>query len=538
MVVGLALVQEELVRPHIARPEATEAGVDILVAIPIEVRKDDAVALLNCTEAVEHRDIVGSGALATLGSAEEHLIRQDVPALGPPRAEVPIESPIVVEVAEVDTHRRLGELAKIARVLLPIPGFLLEPDPRLSLITIFASLEDDLFCHGIGHTQSTHEQVKPAVVVRVDERGHEAEGVRVDHIDGLKTSTFIVKQDLTRSIETGDGQVQLAIAVIIAKGRPDNEVSIRHGIDAILVGHLDKMAVVVAEEHGPRILVEREDSVEPASFKIGAIAVSVGNKEIQISVAIDIPPGRCPRLKVPLIIGCDQTRGARNVLECAVALVAQQNEVTAFASEVPPEEEIDPSIVIVVGRSDDVTGLKGGEARFDGSIDEGQLAKLCAAILVVGGSPKPGGGHDIEAPVSVEIFDSNAPTGTRAACGSRPVDPNLPSHVPETQVGELCLDLFARRAVEEAVKGAVLHERVALGHALREIVGGHQREVDQPLVEWVGSIVVQKLGPQVGCRPSRGLVVVVEFQGKGTHPRVVELGLVMARLGKELVQAI
>src|SRR5256885_5243349 len=62
------LVDEQLVRPFVCWPHPAETGIDVLIAVVIKICEHDAVSLLDCAEALQHRNVgEAAGAASRLG---------------------------------------------------------------------------------------------------------------------------------------------------------------------------------------------------------------------------------------------------------------------------------------------------------------------------------------------------------------------------------------------------------------------------------------------------------------------------------------
>src|SRR5262245_25673936 len=53
----LALIDEELTSPDIPWPHSTQARVDVLQPIVVEIKENDPVSFLDCAKSVQHRNV-------------------------------------------------------------------------------------------------------------------------------------------------------------------------------------------------------------------------------------------------------------------------------------------------------------------------------------------------------------------------------------------------------------------------------------------------------------------------------------------------
>src|SRR5262249_32811734 len=102
-VVAEARVLEQDIAESVARVGAAELLENILVAVIVEVRKGHAMALLQVAESTGGCDVreARSSAVVIHGVGDEPLV------FGKTGAQVEIEPPVVVEIAEVRAHRKI-----------------------------------------------------------------------------------------------------------------------------------------------------------------------------------------------------------------------------------------------------------------------------------------------------------------------------------------------------------------------------------------------------------------------------------------------
>src|SRR5712692_3662053 len=114
-VVDLAGVDKELVRPSVARPHAAQSGVNILLAIVVEIKEHDAVPLLDGPESVEHGNVdQAARASGALRFAQIHQIRQHEPAFRISCSQIEVVASIVVDVAVGKAHGDDRHVEKLA----------------------------------------------------------------------------------------------------------------------------------------------------------------------------------------------------------------------------------------------------------------------------------------------------------------------------------------------------------------------------------------------------------------------------------------
>ena len=94
-------VFKEDVLEHVPGISSAHDRIDILVAVVVEVAKGHAVPLLQMAEAAGGGNVLEE---ATAGIAE-HAVGHDRAERRRPRADVKIQPTVVVEVAEIATHR-------------------------------------------------------------------------------------------------------------------------------------------------------------------------------------------------------------------------------------------------------------------------------------------------------------------------------------------------------------------------------------------------------------------------------------------------
>src|SRR5262249_20516027 len=95
----------------------------VLFPIVVEVEEDDAVPLLDRAETMEHRNIRGAPRTPrALGLAEIHQIGEDKPTFGRSRAQVEVEGPVVIEIAERGSHGADRHVEEVAPIFEPALG--------------------------------------------------------------------------------------------------------------------------------------------------------------------------------------------------------------------------------------------------------------------------------------------------------------------------------------------------------------------------------------------------------------------------------
>ena len=253
--------------------------------------------------------------------------------IGIASAQVEIQKPVAIYVAEIGPHRlsrlrevaALGHLRKVALAIAAI-------QPRL--------LHGHWLAHirggdvGDGSRVGGHEQVEVAVVVKVPKPSREA-GARGDdagvggHIG--KGAVALVAVESVGLAEVGHVQIGPAVPVVVA---PDDGLGVGVLVNTGVGGHIGKGAVA---------LVLKELA---GGYK--GVGGFVADVEVEVAIEIVVAPGG----GLGWVVVLPQAGGKGRIEEGASTRIPQQRigVLAVFAEPSPAQDEqVEAAVVVVVG---------------------------------------------------------------------------------------------------------------------------------------------------------------------------------------------
>src|SRR5580704_4624105 len=376
-VVTVAGIFEETKGVAVADHGPADFREQIFVSVIVNVGKGDAVSFMELAGARGRRHV-----------REEltfFVVQQDVgqhgSIAGIAGAEINIEITVVVDVAEVRAHGHedaietdfRGDIAKraVAKIFVELERLRVRGEAEIGT-------------HGFvdRNVVAGHKQVGPTVIVVIEKPGGEALP-RFLH-SGLKRnigkgSVVIVVIKRIVAVEIGDVEINIAVVIVIARNHAFGEG------DAIDPGGMrdvfEGAVALVAIEMAGSILVAHE--------------------KIEIAVVINVGPNAGLRLQ-----GQVKPAGCGHVGESAVAIVAQQRRTLGKFPGATQDEDVETSVIVVIGLDKVQTAKLVGEAGLRSVIGESSVAVVME--IMHGGALAEIGGDNVEQAIASKVVDDEA----------------------------------------------------------------------------------------------------------------------------------
>mmetsp|Transcript_1424 Transcript_1424/g.4853 ORF Transcript_1424/g.4853 Transcript_1424/m.4853 type:complete len:315 (-) Transcript_1424:1473-2417(-) len=287
MLRGHAGIHEGGVGDGVADEGPADVGEDVLVPVVLEIGEGNGVALLKVAETPLEGDVL-EGAVPEV---PPHDIRNEATHVGHAGAEVEVEEPVVIDVADVETHRTPRPHCRLHRINKG-PVALVQVDPRQAFVLAEAPLDDILFeprlvletrvdFSGIRGAVGGEDHVLEAVVIQIRTAHGEAEaGHRQPHVLCLFGPGFLlpsgVQEDLVGAAELRHQDIRPAVGVDVAPHDALRDAALADVGDR---GEVFEGAVAAVPEEAARILlvphVEVHEAIEVEVGPLGGMGALI-----------------------------------------------------------------------------------------------------------------------------------------------------------------------------------------------------------------------------------------------------------------------